>query len=102
MNDTFTSILVCLVAVVFILNVYAFVWLSKRGDHDELFPIVILCLGIPPLGTLIMLLTFLDGYQQDKEQTVQARPKCRMRFHGGIVHLPSSENPNMVKSFLPE
>jgi hypothetical protein len=68
MNDAFTSILVCLVAVVFILSVYAFVWLSKRGNHDELFPIVILCLGIPPLGILILFFTFLDRYQKEKIQ----------------------------------
>jgi maltodextrin utilization protein YvdJ len=68
MNDAFTSILVCLVSVVLILSVYAFIWLSKRGNHDELFPIAILCLGLPPLGILILFLTFLDRYQKEKEQ----------------------------------
>jgi ABC-type glycerol-3-phosphate transport system permease component len=68
MNDAFTSILVCLGAVVLILSAYAFVWLSNRGNHDELFPIVILCLGIPPLGILILFLTFLDRYQNEKVQ----------------------------------
>jgi len=68
MNDTFTSILVCLVAVILIFSIYAFLWLSKRRNHDELFPIAILCLGIPPLGILILLLTFLDRYQKEKTQ----------------------------------
>jgi maltodextrin utilization protein YvdJ len=68
MNDTFTSILVCVVAIVLIVSVYAFVWLLKRGNHDELFPIAILCLGLPPLGILILLLTFLDRYQKEKMQ----------------------------------
>ena len=36
MNDTFTSILMCLGSVVLVLSAYAFVWLSKRGNHDEL------------------------------------------------------------------
>ena len=70
MNDTFTSVLVCLIAIVLILSIYAFIWLSRRGNHDELFPIVILCLGIPPLGVLILLLTCLDRYQNEKEQPV--------------------------------
>jgi O-antigen/teichoic acid export membrane protein len=69
-DDIFTSILVCLVAVVLIFSVNAFLWLSKRGNHDELFPIVILCLGIPPLGILILFLTFLERYQKEKEQPV--------------------------------
>jgi len=68
MNDTFTSILVCFVSVVLIFSFYAFLWLSKRGNHDELFPIAILCLGIPPLGILILFLTFLDRYQKEKTQ----------------------------------
>ena len=68
MNATFTSILVFLVAIVLILSIFAFLWLSKRGNHDELFPIAILCLGIPPLGILILLLTFLDRYQKEKMQ----------------------------------
>lgn len=70
MNDTFTSIVVCLLFVVLILSIYAFTWLSKRGNHDELFPIAILCLGIPPLGILILFFTFLDRYQKEKEQAV--------------------------------
>jgi hypothetical protein len=43
-------------------------WLSKRGNHDELFPIAILCLGLPPLGVLILILAFLDRYQKEKMQ----------------------------------
>jgi hypothetical protein len=70
MNDTFGSTLVCLVAIVLIFSIYAFLWLSNRGNHDELFPIAILCLGIPPLGILILLLTFLDIYQKEKEQPI--------------------------------
>jgi O-antigen/teichoic acid export membrane protein len=70
MNDAFTSTIVCLVSIILILSFYAFFWLHKRGNHDELFPIVILCLGIPPLGVLILLLTFLDRYQKEKEQPV--------------------------------
>jgi multisubunit Na+/H+ antiporter MnhB subunit len=70
MNDAFTSILVCIVAVILILSMYAFIWLSKRGNHDELFPIAILYLGISPLGMLILLPTFLDRYQKEKEQPV--------------------------------
>jgi len=70
MNSTFSSMLGCLLAVLLIISFYAFIWLSKRGNHDELFPIVILCLGIPPLGILILLLTFLDRYQKEKEQPV--------------------------------
>lgn len=70
MNDTFTSILACVVPIVLILSAYAFIWLSKRGNYDELFPIAIMCLGIPPLGILILLLTFLDRYQKEKEQPV--------------------------------
>lgn len=66
MNSTFSSMLGCLLAVVLILSFIAFYWLSKRGNHDELFPIAILCLGIPPLGVLILFLTFLDRYQKEK------------------------------------
>jgi hypothetical protein len=29
-----------------------------------------LCLGIPPLGILILFLTFLDRYQKEREQPV--------------------------------
>ena len=47
MNDSFTSILGCLLAVVLIFSFYAFFWLLNRGNHDELFSIAILCLGIP-------------------------------------------------------
>ena len=68
MNDTFTSIIAFIVSIVLILSIYAFLWLSKRGNHDELFPIAILCLGLPPLGILILFLTFLDRYQKEKEQ----------------------------------
>ncbi len=68
MNDTFTSILVCLATIVLIFSIYAFMWLSKRGNHDELFPIAILCLGLPPLGVLILILAFLDRYQKEKMQ----------------------------------
>lgn len=60
MNDTFTSIIAFIVSIVLILSIYAFLWLSKRGNHDELFPIAILCLDLLPLGILILLVTFLD------------------------------------------
>lgn len=73
MNDTFTSILVCLVTVVLVLSIYAILWLSKRGNHDELFPIAILCLSIPPLGILILFLTFLERYQRENEQLSHMR-----------------------------
>lgn len=66
--DTFTSILGCLVAIILIFSFYAFFWLLNRGNHDELFPIAILCLGLPPLGVLILFLTFLDRYQKEKMQ----------------------------------
>jgi maltodextrin utilization protein YvdJ len=68
MNDTFTSILACVLPIVLILCVHAFLWLEKRSKPDELFPIAILCLGLPPLGVLILLLTFLDRYQRENEQ----------------------------------
>jgi len=68
MNSIFTSMLGCLLAVVLIFSFYAFFWLLNRGNHDELFPIAILCLGIPPLGILILFLTFLDRYQKEREQ----------------------------------
>ena len=68
MNDAFIAILVCLVTAILIFSIYAFLWLSRRGNHDELFPITILCLGIPPLGILILFLTFLDRYQKEKTQ----------------------------------
>ena len=68
MNSTFSSMLGFLLAVVLILSFYAFFWLLKRSNHDELFPIAILCLGIPPLGILILFFTFLDRYQKEKEQ----------------------------------
>ncbi len=64
MNDTFSSMLVRLLSVVLIFRFFAFFWLLNRGNHDELFPIAILCLGIPPLGVLILFLTFLDRYQK--------------------------------------
>jgi len=67
MNSIFTSMLGCLLAVVLIFSFYAFFWLLKLGNHDELFPIAILCLGIPPLGILILFFTFLDGYYREKE-----------------------------------
>lgn len=70
MNDIFTSILACVVPILLILCVYAFLWLEKHSKPDELFPIAILCLGIPPLGILILFLTFLDRYQKEKEQAV--------------------------------
>ena len=68
MNDTFASILACVVPIVLILCVLAFLWLEKRSKPDELFPIAILCLGIPPLGILILFLTFLDRYQKERMQ----------------------------------
>jgi hypothetical protein len=58
----------CLLAEVLILSFFAFYWLLKRGNHDELFPIAILCLGIPPLGILLLFLTFRDRYQKEKMQ----------------------------------
>jgi hypothetical protein len=67
-NDTFSSMLECLLAVVLILCLYPFFWLLNCGNHDELFPIAILCLAIPPLGVLILLFTFLGNYQREKEQ----------------------------------
>jgi len=70
MNSTFSSMLGCLFAVVLIFGLFAFFWLLNRGNHDELFPIVILCLGIPPLGIMILFFTFLERYQKEKEQTV--------------------------------
>jgi len=68
MNSIFTSMLGCLLAVVLIFSFYAFFWLLNRGNHDELFPIAILCFGIPPLGLLILFFTFLDRYQMEKVQ----------------------------------
>ena len=69
MSETFAAILVCLVAIVLILSIYAFLWLSKRGTHDELFPIAIIFLGNPPLGILVLFLTFLNRYQKEKIQS---------------------------------
>ena len=76
MNSIFTSMLGCLLAVILVIGFYAFFWLQKRGNHDELFPIVILCLGIPPLGILILFLTFLDKYQAT---STASRPRCWRR-----------------------
>ena len=67
MNSIFTSMLGCLLAVVLVLSFYAFAWLLNRGNHDELFPIAILCLAIPPIGILVLLLAFMDSIQREKE-----------------------------------
>ena len=87
MNDTFSSMLVCLLAVVLILSFYAFFWLLKRGNHDELFPIAILCLGIPPLGILILFTPSWIDIKKKGSSLHKLHPSVECIFTGVLISI---------------